>query len=145
MLTGYLGQLSLAQMAFAGVAGFTLSKLQHSLGVPFPLDVLLAAAAAAVVGILLGVPALRVRGAALAIATLTGGIAVEALIFADPRLTGGFAGTPVRAPSIAGLSLAPGSGGHDYPHLAFGISALVSVKPGAVGIAGWEVAGPAMP
>ena len=124
LLTGYLGQLSLAQMAFAGVAGFTLSKVQHSLGVPFPLDVMLAALAAAFVGILLGIPALRVRGAALAIATLTGGIAVEALIFQDPRLTGGFAGTPVRAPSIAGLSLAPGAGGQDYPHLAFAVFAL---------------------
>src|SRR2546429_474606 len=43
VLTGYVGQLSLAQMAFAGVAGFTLSRLAQGAGVPFPLAPLVAA------------------------------------------------------------------------------------------------------
>ena len=121
--TGFLGQLSLAQMALAGVAGFTLSRLQSG-GVPFPLDAIVAAFAATLAGLVISVPALRVRGPALAVATLAGGIAVEALIFEEPRLTGGLAGTAVRPPHVGGLSLGPGSGG-DYPRLAFGLVALV--------------------
>ena len=123
VLTGFLGQLSLAQMALAGVAGFTLSKVQTGLGLPFPVDAVVAVLAAAIAGLMIGVPALRVRGSVLAVATLAGGVAVQALIFQDPRLTGGLAGTAVKRPSIAGLSLGPGSGG-GYPRLAFSLCVL---------------------
>jgi branched-chain amino acid transport system permease protein len=134
VLTGYLGLLSLAQMAFAGIAGFALSRLQHQLGVPFPIDVLTAAVLAAVAGLVIGLPALRVRGPALAVATLTGAVAVQALLFEDPRLTGGLAGSTVHAPSIAGLSLSPGAGGSGYPRLAFGLLALVVLTAIAAGL-----------
>lgn len=135
VLTGFLGQVSLAQMAFAGVAGFALSKLQSAFGVPFPLDAVLAVVLAAVAGLLIGVPALRVRGSALAVATLAGGLALEALVFEDPRLTGGLAGARVRAPRVAGLSLGPGVG-LDYPRLAFGVVvvAVLSLCVAAVGL-----------
>ena len=125
VVTGYLGQLSLAQMAFAGVAGFALTRMQHPLGVPFPLDALVAATLAAVAGIVIALPALRVRGPSLAVVTLAGALAVQALLFESPSLTGGFAGTPVHAPSLAGHSLGPGSGGGDYPHRRFGLLVLV--------------------
>jgi branched-chain amino acid transport system permease protein len=136
VVTGYVGQLSLAQMAFAGVAGFTLSRLQQDLGVPFPLDALLAAGLATVAGLVIGVPALRVRGAALAIATLAGALAVEALVFEDPRLTGGFAGSTVDAPSVAGLDLGPSAPGAAYPRLAFAllVLGLVCATAAAVGL-----------
>jgi branched-chain amino acid transport system permease protein len=133
VVTGYLGQLSLAQMAFAGVAGFALTRLQDPLGVPFPLDALAAAVIAAVAGLVIGVPALRVRGPSLAVATLAGALAVEALLFQSPTLTGGFAGKPVRAPSVAGHSLGP-SGGTDYPHWRFGLLVLAVVVAAAVGV-----------
>lgn len=135
VLTGFLGQLSLAQMAFAGVTGFMLARLQHDAGVPFPVDVVTAVIAAALVGLLIGVPALRVRGPALALATLAGGVAVEALLFQDPRVTGGLAGSHVRAPSIAGYGLGPGGGGGGYPRLAFGVVALVVLCATAAGVA----------
>jgi len=134
VLTGYLGQLSLAQMAFAGVAGFILAKVQRDLGVPFPVDVALAALAAAVTGLLIGIPALRVRGPALAVATLAGGIAVESLLFQDPRVTGGLAGTKVSGPTMFGLHFGPGAGGSDYPHVAFGLFALVVLCLIAAGV-----------
>jgi len=103
-------------------------------GVPFPLDVLVATAAAAFVGLLRGGPALRVRGPALAVATLAGGVAVEALVFQDPRLTGGLAGSRVRAPSVGVLNLSPGHGGGGYPHLAFGVLVLVVLCAAAAGV-----------
>jgi branched-chain amino acid transport system permease protein len=133
VVTGYLGQLSLAQMAFAGVAGFALTRLQHSLGVPFPLDALLAATLAAVAGVAIGLPALRVRGPSLAVVTLAAALAVEALLFQSPSLTGGFAGSAVRPPSIAGHSFGPGPGGADYPRTDFAL--LVLTVTSAAGLA----------
>jgi branched-chain amino acid transport system permease protein len=134
VVTGYLGQLSLAQMAFAGVAGFTLTRLQHPLGVPFPLDALLAAAIAAVAGVVIGVPALRVRGPSLAVVTLAGALAVQALLFESPSLTGGFAGTPVGPPSILGHAFGPGAGGSSYPRREFGLLVVVVTALAAAGV-----------
>ena len=54
--------ISLAQMAFAGVAAFALIRWSESAGLPFPLAPLLAAVVAMAVGILVGFPAVRVRG-----------------------------------------------------------------------------------
>ena len=68
VLTGMVGQISLAQTAFAGVAGLALSKI--GTGVPFPLSLLLAAVIAGIAGVIVGLPALRIRGAQLAVVTL---------------------------------------------------------------------------
>ena len=136
VVTGYLGQLSLAQMAFAGVAGFALTRMQHPLGLPFPLDVSAAALIAAVAGIVIALPALRVRGPSLAVVTLAGALAVEALLFESPSLTGGFAGTPVRPPSIAGHDFGPGAGGTDYPHRGFALLVLLVTVLAAVAVIG---------
>src|SRR4051794_17167349 len=54
VLTGYLGQVSLAQMSFAGFSAFMLT---HLTGLPFPLDVLAAGFLAVPLGILIGLPA----------------------------------------------------------------------------------------
>jgi len=105
VLTGYVGQISLAQMAFAGVAGFTLSKLGDGLGVPFPVAPLLAAVAAAAVGLVVALPALRLRGLSLAVVTLAAAVAVEELVFKSPALTGGFGGSRVPEASILGIDL----------------------------------------
>jgi len=88
VLTGFGGQTSLAQMAFAGVAGFALSKLAMNWDIPFPIAPLLAAGLAAVFGVLVGIPALRVRGTNLAIVTLAGGVAIAEFIFKNPLFVG---------------------------------------------------------
>ena len=88
VLVGFGGQTSLAQMAFAGVAGFALSKLATDHGVPFPLAPLLAATGAALFGVLVGLPALRVRGTNLAIVTLAGGVMVAEFVFKNPDIIG---------------------------------------------------------
>jgi branched-chain amino acid transport system permease protein len=142
VLTGWVGQISLAQMAFAGVAGFGLSKLGQGAGIPFPLAPLLAAMGAGVAGLVLALPALRVRGVNLAVVTLAGGVAIEALVFRNPSLTGGFGGTKVPSPRLAGIDLGISRGG-DYPSPVFGLLvlavvtalavALVAVRRGAAG------------
>ena len=54
IVTGYAGQISLAQLVLAGAAAFLLSPLTQSWGVPFPLAPLLAAAGATVIGVVVG-------------------------------------------------------------------------------------------
>ena len=100
-LTGYVGQISLAQYAFAGLAAFTTAKLAIE-GVAFPWAPLLAVALTVGVGILVGLPALRVRGMTLAVATLAAAVAIEELVFNSPSLNGL---TDVPRPRLFGLDL----------------------------------------
>jgi branched-chain amino acid transport system permease protein len=88
LLSGFGGQPSLAQMAFAGVAGFSLSKLAMQWDIPFPIAPILASLVAMVFGVIVGVPALRVRGTNLAIITLAGGVAIGEFVFKNPKYVG---------------------------------------------------------
>ena len=88
LLSGFGGQPSLAQMAFAGVAGFSLSKLAMQWDIPFPIAPILASLVAMVFGVIVGIPALRVRGTNLAIITLAGAVAISEFIFKDPKFVG---------------------------------------------------------
>lgn len=134
VLTGYVGQLSVAQMALAGVAGFALSRLQDGWGVPFPLAPLLAAAAAAAVGLLLGLAARRVRGVDLAVLTLAAGVAVDEIVFRNPSLTGGLGGSPVSPPSLFGVDLGPTSAA-GTPRLGFALLVLAVLAACALAVA----------
>jgi len=98
VLTGFLGQISLAQMAFAGIAGFALARFADDMRIPFPIAPLLAALVATAFGLLVGLPALRVRGINLAIVTLAGGVAIQEFVFKNPDYTGSIAGGGVRIP-----------------------------------------------
>jgi branched-chain amino acid transport system permease protein len=124
VLTGYVGQISLAQMAFAGVAGFSLAKLAMAWDVPFPLAPVLAAGLAAVVGVVVGLPALRLRGLSLAVVTLAAAVTVEEAVFKSPALTGGFEGT--RVPELPGVGRASTRG--------FGLVALAVVAGVALAV-----------
>jgi branched-chain amino acid transport system permease protein len=135
VLTGYVGQLSLAQMALAGVAGFGLSRLHTALHVPFPLAPLLAAAGAAVVGLLVGLASRRVRGIDLAVLTLAAGIAVQELLFKNPAVTGGLGGSRVPPPRALGLDLAISGRGAGYPRLGFGLLCLAVLTGAALAVA----------
>ena len=99
VLTGFGGQTSLAQMAFAGVAGFALSKIATNWGIPFPLAPLLAATVAMAFGVLVGLPALRVRGTNLAIITLAGGVAISEFVFKNPKYVGDASTGGARVPN----------------------------------------------
>jgi ABC-type branched-subunit amino acid transport system ATPase component/ABC-type branched-subunit amino acid transport system permease subunit len=105
VLTGWAGQLSLGQMAFAGIGalsavaferGVSLNIGWHSTriihgglkGVPFGVAVLLGATVACVVAVIVGVGALRVKGLLLAISTFAFAVACEEYIFARPIFSG---------------------------------------------------------
>lgn len=134
VVTGYLGQMSLAQMALAGVGAFAVSTLSSSWGVPFPIAPLLAAGFAAVIGVVVGLPSLRVRGYSVAIATIALAAALDALWFRNNRLNGGTSGARPSNPWIFGLDLGVGQG-RDYPQITFGITAAVVLVGAGVGVA----------
>src|SRR5436190_10667871 len=90
VLTGLVGQVSLAQAAFAGLGGFLLAKLLGGAGVPFPAGLLFAGLVTVPLGLLVGAPALRIRGINLAIITLGAGVAIDALVFRNEQISGGF-------------------------------------------------------
>ncbi|MGA0207917.1 MAG: ABC transporter permease, partial [Pontimonas sp.] len=107
VLTGFGGQTSLSQMAFAGIAGFALSKLAMRYDIPFPIAPLLAATAAMVFGLIVGIPALRVRGTNLAIVTLAGGVTIAEFVFKNPWVIGDIStgGAKVPNPSLGSWDL----------------------------------------
>lgn len=98
VLTGFVGQISLAQMVLAGISGFLLSKLTTEHDVPFPVSPLLGAVGATLVGLLVAVPALRVRGVNLAIVTFAFAVAMQEFLFKNPSINGGLAGALVNVP-----------------------------------------------
>ena len=133
VLTGLLGQVSFAQAAFAGVGGFALSKLATSAGLGFPWAPVLAALIAAVLGLVVGLPALRIRGTQLAVVTLALGLAFEQAVFSNTALSGVF-GAVVPPPLLPGLDLSV-RGGSDTARLGFGILCLIVLM-----LAAWAVA-----
>jgi ABC-type branched-subunit amino acid transport system ATPase component/branched-subunit amino acid ABC-type transport system permease component len=134
VVTGFTGQISLAQLTLAGVGAFTLSRLQTQLGVPFPVGPLLAALGATIIGVVVGLPALRIRGLPVAVATLALAVGVQAIWFANPSLDGGFSGAPVNGPRLFGLNLEIGAGA-GYPRMSFGVLCLIVLLLAALGTA----------
>lgn len=82
LLFAQLGMVSLAQFGLLGVGGWFALRISHGLGVPFELALLTGGLAAASVGLVIGLPALRMRGLYLAIITLMMAGAIQVLISA---------------------------------------------------------------
>lgn len=80
LLYGQLGMVSLAQFALSGVGGWFCLRLIHGLGLPFELALVLGALIAGLFGLILGLPALRMRGLYLALLTLMIAAAVQVVV-----------------------------------------------------------------
>ena len=123
VLTGYVGQISLAQLAFAGVAGFTAIEVADR-GAPFPLAVLVGTGAAVLLGLLVALPATRVRGMSLAVATLAMAVAIEQLVLGSPSLSGGIGGRRASRPYLLGFDVGISAPGIDNFRPVFGVMVL---------------------
>ncbi len=99
VITGFVGQISLAQMSFAGISAFAVSKLSAEQGWPFPWPIFVGATVALAVGLLIALPALRVRGVNLAIVTFAFAVAVYYVVFQNTSVTGGYQGATVDVPT----------------------------------------------
>src|SRR4051812_3363235 len=106
VVTGYVGQITVVQLALAGVSGFILSHLAADHGVGFPLGMLIGAVGATVCGLAVGASALRVRGVGLAVVTLAGAVALEQFVFLNSTWGGGTSSSPVPEPKL-GIDLGP--------------------------------------
>ncbi|MFM2070519.1 MAG: hypothetical protein RLZZ623_782 [Actinomycetota bacterium] len=117
VLTGYVGQISLAQMSFAGISAFLVAKMTTEAPIrlpvfftdyhvtvipelPFPFPIIVGGLVAMLVGIVVAMPALRVRGVNLAIVTLAFAVAVDKVVFSNKSINGGFVGAKVNAPKL---------------------------------------------
>jgi ABC-type branched-subunit amino acid transport system ATPase component/branched-subunit amino acid ABC-type transport system permease component len=87
ILTGWVGQISLAQASFVGIGAFVTGVLVRS-GLPFPLTLPIVGFISAMIATLLGLVALRVRGLYLAVATLIFAWMTQIYLFAQPWLAG---------------------------------------------------------
>ncbi|GCD94827.1 branched-chain amino acid ABC transporter permease/ATP-binding protein [Embleya hyalina] len=120
VLTGWAGQLSLGQMAFAGLGALTAAALTRGLSIdiggdrtiafqalPFAPSVLVAALVTAALAAIVGVGALRVDGMLLAVSTFALGVAAAAYLYRRPFLTDGNASSvPMPRGDLLGLDLA---------------------------------------
>jgi len=120
VLTGYTGQLSLAQYAFAGFGAWVGGRLLATTDIPFLLGCLAGIAATVPLGVLFGLPAVRTRGINLAIVTLGLGSAIELVLFSNTDFTGGFGGTQIGDPKIFGWDINAASHPTRYGLIALG-------------------------
>jgi branched-chain amino acid transport system permease protein len=103
-LTGWTGQLSLAQMSFAGVGAFVAAHIAGTDGGLFPLAVLVAVAIAVPVSLVVGIPALRLSGLFLALMTMAFALLMDNLVFNSTSISGGTTGINLTAAKIGPLS-----------------------------------------
>jgi len=140
VLTGYVGQISLAQLSLSGVSAFFMARMMadgsttavnpfpvSGPDLPWPIAGTLGVLVAIAVGMIIGLPALRIRGVQLAVVTLAAAIALQTLYLENAELTGIRAGAPaaVRTPTFFGIDIGSvgGEGLTDRP--AFIVFVLV--------------------
>lgn len=104
LLAGYTGLVSIGHAAFLGIGAYAEAFLAAH-GWPFPLALAAAALLSAAAGVVVGLPALRVKGIYLAIATLAFGFIAEEVIARWESVTGGNTGLQVKPPSIGDWQL----------------------------------------
>jgi branched-chain amino acid transport system permease protein len=105
ILVGYTGQISIGQAAFLAVGGYSTAILEINAGLPFYLAIPIAAVITAAVGLVFGVPSLRLRGLYLAIATLAAYFITTYVIIHWESLTNGVLGLMVPPAMVMGVPL----------------------------------------
>jgi branched-chain amino acid transport system permease protein len=123
VLAGFTGLFSLGHAAFLGVGAYTQAVLT-GMGWPFPLALLMAAVLSAAVGLVVGLPALRVKGIYLGMATLSFGFIVEEVFARWESVTGGNAGKHIKAPEMLGYTIDSGDG---FYFLCLGLAVLCTL------------------
>ncbi len=135
ILTGFTGQISLGHGAFMGVGAYASGYLMTRWGVPFLPCVVAAGCVTAVVGMIFGIPSLRLKGLYLAIATLAAQVILEFVFVRWRTVTGGSQGMLVPPADIGGFAF---NSDFKFYFLALGFTVLavlaakniVRTKPG---------------
>jgi branched-chain amino acid transport system permease protein len=106
ILVGYTGQISVGHAAFMSVGAYTAANLAVKLDLPFWITLPAGGLMAALIGAIVGIPSLRIKGLYLAIATLAGQLIIEWIINHTPMISGGAqASIQVPRPMLWGYEL----------------------------------------
>src|SRR5262245_46562017 len=106
ILVGYTGQVSIGHGAFMSVGAYTAANLANRLGSPWPVNLLADGLMAALIGAIVGIPSLRIKGLYLAVATLAGQLIIEWTINHVTFISGGVqASIEVARPRIGPMAL----------------------------------------
>jgi branched-chain amino acid transport system permease protein len=105
ILVGYTGQISLGQGGFMAVGAYAAGLLTIKLGMPWWASTLVACAITALVGVLFGIPSLRLKGLYLAIATLSAQVIILWVVTHWTSLTGGNEALVVPDPVSFGIKI----------------------------------------
>jgi sulfate-transporting ATPase len=130
VLTGYAGQISLAQFTMAGIGAYIAGRLVSADGWPDWAAWLVAIGAAIPIGAVFALPALRTRGINLAVVTFGLAVAVERMLFDNINYNGGINGTNVGGTHLFGLDTNPVTHPGRYGVVALVCLAIVMVLVG---------------
>jgi branched-chain amino acid transport system permease protein len=103
ILLGYCGQLSIGHAGFIAVGAYTAAVLTNRLELPFLVGLISAGVAAGLIGLIFGIPSVRVKGFYLAITTIAAQFIIIWVINHWSSVTGGFTGISVPLASIGGF------------------------------------------
>lgn len=121
VITGYAGQISLAQLTIAGVGAWFAGVSSYYWELPMPVCIVLATLAAIAAGTIAGLPALRCRGMNLAVVTLGMSVVIETMVLGNRRWAGGFAGLEISSSHAFGAELSYGDQPKRYTLLALAL------------------------
>lgn len=105
ILVGFTGQISLGHAAFFGFGAFASAWINNSFGIPVILSIPLAGVLTTAVGMIVGVPAGRIKGLYLAIATLASQFILEDFFARAEWFTGGSSGSLANSISLFGYPM----------------------------------------
>lgn len=105
ILVGYTGQISLGQGGFMAVGAYTAGILTARLGMPWWASTIVACFATALIGVIFGIPSLRLKGLYLAIATLAAQVIILWVVTHWEALTGGVDALVVPNPTLFGVRI----------------------------------------
>jgi ABC-type branched-subunit amino acid transport system ATPase component/ABC-type branched-subunit amino acid transport system permease subunit len=110
VLTGFAGQVSLGQFGLVAIGAAVGGRL-YQLGLPMPLDLVLATLIGGVIALVIGVPSLWIRGLFLAVTTLGFSVAIAAWLFNQSWIVGGLSlsALTIPRPVVAGVSFEAGN------------------------------------
>ncbi len=138
VVTGYVAQISLMQMAVAGIGAYGVATFSTDAGLPTLLALLLAVLCAATIGVVMSLPALRTRGSSLAIITIASGLAIQEFVLEREGWFGSADTRDVELPGILGFELGPTSsfpiGDGKIPSPGFGLLVLALTVVTALGV-----------
>ncbi|MEM8745587.1 MAG: ABC transporter permease [Actinomycetota bacterium] len=150
IIVGYTGQISLAQLTFAGIAAFIMARMMADgigrgsnlvpvtgPGLPWPIAAIIGVFAAVVVGVIVGLPAVRIRGVQLAVVTIAAALSLQTLYFSNDVVTQLRAGVPafVKDPTFFGTTIGARSDRGLNERPVFALFTVIVLALCAIGIA----------